>query len=59
LLATDRGVPVAEDIRHALSAWAFNKTRREAGPPAEVAAMLRWLAANGQAQRCHRRGARA
>jgi integrase len=46
LLATDRGVPAAKDIRHALYGWAFNKTRREAGPPAEVAATLRWLAAN-------------
>lgn len=45
LLATDRGRPAAEDIRRALYGWAFVPPRRQAsGPPADLAAAVRWLA---------------
>jgi integrase len=47
LLSTDRGMPKEEDIRRALYTWAFNKTRRDAGPPPDdLAPVVRWLAAN-------------
>jgi integrase len=47
LLATDRGAPSDKAIRAALYGWAFNKARREAGPPPEdLAAAVRWLEAN-------------
>jgi hypothetical protein len=33
-------------MRAALYGWVFNKTRREAGPPAELAGAVAWLQAN-------------
>jgi site-specific recombinase XerD len=47
LVSTDRGAPAAEVIRRALYGWAFNKARRDAGPPPEdLAPAIRWLASN-------------
>lgn len=47
LLATDRGAPPADDMRRALYAWAFNKSRRDAGPPPDdIASTVKWLEAN-------------
>lgn len=47
LLATDRGRPSDTELRAALYGWAFNKTRREAGPPpAQLAAAAAWVQAN-------------
>jgi integrase len=47
LLATDRGVPSPGQIRAGLYGWAFNKTRRDAGPPpADLAGAIDWLRAN-------------
>ena len=47
LLATGRGAPTDAEIRRALYAWSFNKSRREAGPPPDdMAHVVRWLAAN-------------
>jgi integrase len=44
LLSTDRGAPTDKAIRAALYGWSFNKARRDAGgPPAELAAAVRWL----------------
>jgi integrase len=47
LLSTARGAPSDDEIRRALYAWSFNKTRRDAGPPPpELAATVRWLGSN-------------
>jgi integrase len=48
VLVTDqRGRPEDDDLRAALYAWAFNKSRREAGaPPSDIADVLRWVADN-------------
>lgn len=47
LLTSERGAPDDKDIRRALYTWAFNKTRRDAGPPpADVARVILWLEAN-------------
>jgi integrase len=47
LLATDRGVPADADIRRALYAWVFNKSRRDAGPPpADLVPVVQWLRNN-------------
>lgn len=47
LLSTTRGAPDQRTIRRALYTWAFNKARREAGPPpGDLAPAIRWLAAN-------------
>ena len=47
LLSPGRGAPSEEQIRRALYSWAFNRTRRLAGPPpAELASTVRWLSAN-------------
>lgn len=35
LLSTDRGRPDSRSLRAAMYQWAFNKTRRKAGPPPE------------------------
>jgi integrase len=43
-LSTDRGAPAEREIRHALYSWAFNKARRDAGPPpSDLAPVIRWL----------------
>ncbi len=47
LLSTGRGAPKDEEIRRALYTWAFNKARRDAGPPPdELAPVIKWLTAN-------------
>ena len=47
LLATDRGRPGDADLRAALYGWAFNKNRRDAGPPAgRLAGVVTWVKAN-------------
>jgi integrase len=47
LLATSRGAPAESEIRRAVYTWAFNKARRDAGPPPDdLAPTIRWLAAN-------------
>jgi hypothetical protein len=47
LLASERGAPSAEKIQTALYGWAFNKVRREGGPPADdLVPVVRWLEAN-------------
>jgi integrase len=44
LLSSDRGAPGEAEIRRALYAWSFNKTRRETGPPpADIANVVRWV----------------
>jgi integrase len=47
LLTTDRRAPTQKQIRAALYGWAFNATRRAAGPPpAEHALTIHWLESN-------------
>ncbi|WP_433792688.1 tyrosine-type recombinase/integrase [Actinoplanes sp. CA-252034] len=47
LLRTERGAPPDKEIRRALYAYSFNKTRRDAGPPPDdLAPVVRWLTAN-------------
>lgn len=47
LLSTDRGAPAGDDIRRALYTWAFNKARRDAGPPPDdLVSVVKWLGAN-------------
>jgi integrase len=47
LLSTDRGAPADDEIRRALYTWAFNKARRDAGPPPDdLVPVVKWLAAN-------------
>jgi site-specific recombinase XerD len=47
LISTGRGAPSDTEIRRALYTWAFNKTRRDAGPPPpDLAPTIDWLAAN-------------
>lgn len=47
LLATDRSRPSDADLRALLYRWAFNKTRREAGPPPDhLATAAKWVEAN-------------
>jgi integrase len=47
LLATDRGRPAADELRRALYSWAFVTPARQSGePPADLAAMVRWLERN-------------
>jgi integrase len=47
LLATDRGRPADRDLRAALYGWAFNRARREAGPPpAQLANAVGWVRSN-------------
>jgi integrase len=44
MFTTDRGRPSDAEIRAALYGWAFNKTRRAAGPPPEhLATVVTWL----------------
>lgn len=47
LMSTDRGAPAEREIRRALYSWAFNKARRDAGPPPDdLAPVIRWVASN-------------
>jgi integrase len=47
LLSSQRGAPDDKTVRAALYGWAFNRSRRTAGPPpAELADAVRWLEAN-------------
>ena len=47
LVSADRGRPSDADLRAALYGWAFNKAKRDAGPPpADLAATVAWVAAN-------------
>jgi integrase len=47
LLSTARGAPPDAEIRRVLYSWSFNMSRRAAGPPPDdLAATVRWLAAN-------------
>lgn len=47
LVSGTRGAPSDEALRAALYRWAFNKAQRDRGePPEDVAAVLKWVAAN-------------
>lgn len=47
LLASDRGRPSDARLRAALYGWAFNLTRRQAGPPPpHLASAVEWVAGN-------------
>lgn len=47
LIATDRGRPSDPELRAALYGWAFNKARRDAGPPPEqLAPAITWVGAH-------------
>jgi integrase len=46
LLATNRGAPKPAQLRKALYGWAFNSRLREAGPPAQLAAAIKWIEHN-------------
>ncbi|TDD84865.1 site-specific integrase [Actinomadura rubrisoli] len=43
LTADRKGAPDSETLRNALRRWEYNKNRREADRPAEVAAALNWV----------------
>lgn len=45
-LGSSRGAPSEEDTRRALYSWAFNKSQREADPPADLAPAVKWLKTN-------------
>ncbi len=47
LTAKPRGAPDPETLRMALRRWEFNKARRDAERPAEVAAALTWATKTG------------
>jgi integrase len=44
LVATQRGAPNADVLRHGLRRWALNPPRRDTAKPADVEAALAWLA---------------
>ncbi|BFU47869.1 tyrosine-type recombinase/integrase [Krasilnikovia sp. MM14-A1004] len=47
LLTGSRGAPSDPEIRRALYSWAFNKARRDVGPPPDdLAPVIRWISAN-------------
>jgi hypothetical protein len=46
LLATKRGAPKPTQLRKALYGWAFNASRREAGPPAGLVTAITWIGRN-------------
>ncbi|MFF0152622.1 tyrosine-type recombinase/integrase [Micromonospora sp. NPDC005203] len=45
-LSSTRGAPPDAEIRKALYTWIFNKSQRDADPPADLAAAVKWLKAN-------------
>lgn len=46
LVSSWRGMPSAQDLRHALYSWAFNLNRWSDDPPAEVTRVLAWVERN-------------